>query len=285
MRQFLTRIIKNDRIFDYANPIFAGFIVVVLMRIVETSMIAYNYRLDSLTALSELGGLAHDILFTGALFVVFYPVYYFTGPHNKKSIKLLFILIAGVLCIIHFVILNYFLYQLIPLDIFMYQYSVKEILYTLKTSDINLSANLLLLTFIISLIIITVNFVVKQSLNLKIKKGLLIITIFSLPLYILLHIFFNGSLNKYSQNKTVFFFTESFKFFSKTEKRDAYSRRSSINQIPSPKTSELPGLMVIRQGISLLYFSLIIPSRDFAGRDVKSNSSESARRVKNVSGD
>ncbi len=223
MRQFLTRIIKNDRIFDYANLILAGFLIAVLMRIVETSMIAYNYGLDSLTLFSELIGLACDILFAGALFVVFFPVYFFTEPYNKKIIKLLFILIAGVLCTIHFVILKYFLYQLIPLDIFLYQYSVKEILYTLKTSDTNMPANLLLLAFIISFIIITVNFVVKYSLNIKIKKGLLIIIIFSLPLYILLHIFFNGSLNKYSQNKTVFFFTESFKFFNETEKRDAYS--------------------------------------------------------------
>jgi phosphoglycerol transferase MdoB-like AlkP superfamily enzyme len=208
---------------DYASLILAGYIIAIIMRIIETFLLSYYYGPDLFIIISEVAGLGYDILFSGVLFFIFYPAYYFIRFYNKKIIQLLFTVSTVFICIIHFIILKYFLYQLDPLDIFLYQYSIREILYTLKTSDTNILANLALLIFLIFTLVITINLVFKQAPSNRIKRFLLIITLCSLPLYILINIFYYDSMNKYSLNKTVYFFAESCKFISKPDKSDTYT--------------------------------------------------------------
>lgn len=180
-----------------------------VLRVIETLFVIQNHGYIHHLFIYELIGLSNDfVLFTILVFIL--------RPFNKIKIfqsDVWFITLLCIYNILHITILNYFAYQLELLDIFLFQYTFKEIKLTIGTS----STNLLTLSFsiIISLtvLIILYHFINKLTFNKRLRWLVLLITFVTFSASIGSNLF-NRSLNqnKFAKNKSSFFYKRSLKY-------------------------------------------------------------------------
>jgi len=197
---------------SYLKIILLNAIVLVILRLLETALITLNYGASKLLFQSEVIGLFCDLIITTAILVVLSPVFYQVFKFSGKTANYLFVSFIAVMAVLHFFILKYFLYQLIPLDTSLYKYSIKEIVFTINTSGIDYAKTLLLLIAVISTIVLSSIFLDKIDYP-KIKSKVIYLLLVVLVVTMGFLYFSDIQQNIYAKNKSLFFYSRSLSYF------------------------------------------------------------------------
>jgi len=202
----------NQILSKYFKIIVLNAILLVVLRLLETSLIVLNSGVPKSLFQSEILGLIFDLICINTILLVLYPVFYLTSRISDKTAHRLFVILIAIFSFLHFLILKYFLYQLIPLDTFLYQYSLREILFTVNTSEVSYMKSFLLLFVLLSIIYFLNKILNKVSF--RKRTGLTVGLIFFISVSAFL--FFIASdikLNNFTKNKSLFFYSRSLSHF------------------------------------------------------------------------
>jgi phosphoglycerol transferase MdoB-like AlkP superfamily enzyme len=202
----------NQILRDYFKIILLNATLQLILRLLETALILLNFGASNLLFQSEIVGLINDVIITNAILLIISPVFYLIFRVSEKIADRLFVILISSLSILHFIILEYFLYQLKPLDTSLYKYSIREISYTITTSNINYAKSLLLLTIIILAVYISNNILERIGYH-KIKNRFVYLFLSISVLSMVLLYFSAIRLNNYSRNKSLFFYSRSISYF------------------------------------------------------------------------
>jgi len=211
----------------YLNIIVLNGISLTILRIVETTLILLNFGVPKSLFQSEILGLIFDLIITNTILAVVSPLFYLTFCLSEKAAKRIFVALIAVLSILHFFIMKYFLYQFIPLDTFLFKYSIQEILFTINTSDISYIKSLFLLIITLSIIYFSNKFLNRINyLQVKSRLTYLILSISVLAAAVLY--FSDIQLNHFAKNKSAFFYSRSIAYFFQKNVDSAHSPKESF---------------------------------------------------------
>ncbi|HAN78954.1 MAG TPA: hypothetical protein DCQ31_14915 [Bacteroidales bacterium] len=134
---------KKSQFFErYIRIIPVIYALIFLFRLFETASIIYSYGFSNEVVFSEFIGFCFDMLGAG-IFIIGYAFLFF--PLSKLPVAIIRLVNIGllfILTVVYFLIIKYFLYQLIPLDVFLYKYTIAEIMFTINTGNTNYVAAL-----------------------------------------------------------------------------------------------------------------------------------------------
>lgn len=208
---------KNPFFEKYAKTITAVYLLIFLLRVIETALITYNYGFDNKIVVSECFGLFRDI-FGATFFIVAYGFISFLLSKFKSNVlRVVNITLLVALTLISLLTIVYFAYRLTTLDIFLYQYSIREILFTVTTFPINIfqiSIGLIVIVLVVLLFAWLIN---KVRFNRICLNFLYSFVLLSLPLFFLFNRLWRSNLDEYSLNKPIFFIGESIRYALKSE--------------------------------------------------------------------
>ena len=120
---------------NFAKIILFNIVIITTLRLIETLLIYKNFGIEGGWITSEIIGIGVDMLLTSALLTLCYPLYWLFFRKKQELGNRIFAITITVLGVLHLLILKYFLYQLSSLDQFLYQYPLKEIIFTVKTTN------------------------------------------------------------------------------------------------------------------------------------------------------
>lgn len=114
--------------------------IVMCLRMIEGTFIFYNTGFSFSLLQKEFIGLLFDfaLLITGGIILL--PIYLLIARFSAKAGTLLFLFGLGILSVAHLLIDVYFIYEGSLLDIFVYKYPIREIWFTVSTSNLPLTA-------------------------------------------------------------------------------------------------------------------------------------------------
>ena len=199
------------------------------LRLVETTLIILNFGVPESLFRSEILGLIFDLIITNTVLAVISPLFFLIFRISEKTAHRVFVALIAALTILHFFILKYFLYQLIPLDTFLFKYSIKEILFTINTSDFSYVKFFFLLIATISIIYLSDKFLNrKKYFQVKSKLSYLILSVSVLSAAVLF--FSNIQPNNFAKNKPAFFYARSIVYFFQKDTDFANSSKESFRK-------------------------------------------------------
>jgi phosphoglycerol transferase MdoB-like AlkP superfamily enzyme len=202
------------------NQIFSGYLRILLLntsllvvfRLLESLLIVLNFAVPKSLFQSEILGLIFDLVSTNIILLLVSPLYYLLCQISEKTAHRLFVILIAVFSFLHFLILKYFLYQLIPLDTFLYQYSLREILFTINTSEVSYIKSFLLLFILLAIIYFLDK--ILNKINFRKRSGLTVGLLFFIAVSASLIIIASDiKLNNFTKNKSMFFYSRSLSHF------------------------------------------------------------------------
>ena len=188
----------------YLKLLMVSYALVVAVRFLETLLIAINYGCQPHILDHEAAGILVDMLIVNSLFLIILPLYIFLYRINVRLADYGFLLILLIAAILHMAIIKYFVYQLIPLDIFLYQYPLSEILFTIRSSDTKYFSLIMAVAFLLSSGLTTYILLGKATLGKRLVAIIGLFVILSFPVVVFEHSALL-SLNKFSSNKSYYF--------------------------------------------------------------------------------
>ncbi|HEX3009112.1 MAG TPA: sulfatase-like hydrolase/transferase, partial [Bacteroidales bacterium] len=186
-----------------------NFLLIFIARGIEFILLQL-YHAPSQSAKLTLAGFIGDIfLFTLVLTVVF-PLYFILQKRSRALADRFFLLLTSVFWSFHFLILSYYIIELKMLDSFLFQYSWKEIVFTIGTAETNqaLWVALAVLPFIVTYFI---NKII-PPLNFNFRYVVIFLLICVPGLWLCRVYAQKHDQLKISTNKSVYFYTQSIKF-------------------------------------------------------------------------
>ena len=200
---------KSKTFQKYLCLVLTSYVLIFILRIFEIVFILKNFGVQEHLYKREIAGIFNDILLVNTILFVLYWPYNLLSRRFKRPVIVPFASALILLAIIHFLIVGYFVYQLQPLDVFLFQYSFKEVWYTITTSDISLILVLSFIVFLAVVFIILYRFLSRFQFNSVFSKGMVLFGVLSLLAVIVLP---NNQLgnNPFSTNKSFYFFKKSF---------------------------------------------------------------------------
>lgn len=188
-----------------------------------------NYGIEKALFRSEFFGCVLDLIYTNSLLLFAFPLFLLIYRSSARIADWSFVVLIAALSSVHIFILKYFLYQRSLLDTSLYKYSVKEILFTVRTSEVSFLKLFLLIVFLLAFLFVFNRFLRKIIL----RKGLLRlgcgIFMSAIPLFILIELT-NIHLNKYSINKSNYFYSRSLSYFANSLSKKSGSSDKEINE-------------------------------------------------------
>ncbi|HOG20114.1 MAG TPA: LTA synthase family protein [Salinivirgaceae bacterium] len=228
---------KNPFFEKYAKTITAVYILIFLLRVIETALVTYNYGFDNKIVVSECFGLFMDVFGVSVLIIAYGIISFLLSKFKSNVLRVVNITLLVVLTLISLSAIIYFAYRLNLLDIFLYQYSIREILFTVTTFPINIFQ--ITMGFVIILVVLLFAWLIdKIRFNRVYLKLLYSFVLVSLPLFFLFNRLWGSNLDEYSLNKPFYFVEESIKYALKLEKdvtvdtekfRELYPEKEFIN--------------------------------------------------------
>ncbi len=206
----------------FLNIILIGIISVFFLRVSEIVLVGQSFPLSFHIISRELLGVLLDFVLITSVLLILYPFYYLLSKLNLISVaKGIFILLIAILSVTHLLIVKYFAYQLLPLDIFLYKHDLKEIVFTVKTSSVSLNG-LFILIFVFLLLYLWMCF---KVLKLKItsNKYITIFLLLTIPLSLYFNYYRLDKIDKFTQNKSNYFYSKSLMYLFKTDDNSSYS--------------------------------------------------------------
>lgn len=204
---------------NYLKYFILNTIVILIFRGAETiALIAHTgFQLKILT--SELFGSACDLIFSNAILLLTYPLYFIIARKYPKTADILSLCTLISFSLLHLLILRYYIYQFIPLDISIFQHSLHEVFFTVKTSGIDFREVFLTLLSTTILIIFAFLKLKKIQFQEKFAQFSLITAFISIPCLLLLgftELFFHNNISK---NKSLFFYSKSIVYLFQSQKK------------------------------------------------------------------
>ncbi|MFN3555614.1 MAG: LTA synthase family protein [Bacteroidales bacterium] len=108
----------------------------VLLRMLETGMMLYNHKIPGILKDSVLG-LGHDIVALGWITLILLPLLFLFHRIGRKACLVAGAVFSVIFQIIHFLIVNFYISTLTPLDALFLAHSKEELFFTLRTAGIN----------------------------------------------------------------------------------------------------------------------------------------------------
>ncbi len=214
--------------FKYFNIILFSWVILVILRLSEIALIFLKYGTLNAFFFSEIVGLGLDILWVNVLLLLGFPLFWILNKVAYVAANSIFALIILAFSTLHLLLIGYFVHQLKPLDVFLFQYTLDEVYMTVKTSGVNLLNNtLLLLAFLLSSTGFFVWLTKRRFSNFTVRISFVFI-LFSLLITLVLR-FLTYESDVFTQNKSVSFYTNTIKYFyvAKTYDQQAYSWRDA----------------------------------------------------------
>lgn len=160
----------------------------------------------------EVLGILYDFSLMSGILLICYPLFNLVNKLNKFVANAFVVLLFFLITIAHFLILAYFIHQLIPLDIFLYQHPFEEIYFTITTSNVWLIPALSLIVFL-GLISCLVYWLFSRKSKFIISPAngfyLMLGGTFLAAFIVLIP---QSSINKFTQNKSSYFYFNSIQF-------------------------------------------------------------------------
>ena len=203
----------------YTNIILTVAFIIVLLRIIEALFLTIKFYLNYYVLLYEFAGIFLDFIIAGFFLYIFYYIFKYFYKKYPRFTVYSFLTIIGFFNIFHLIILKYFLYQLRPLDIFLYEHSIRESLFSYKTSGTSYIDVILTSIFILTLVLVFYNFIRKKNIPDKTAVILNRVLLILFILFPLIEIFGINELNNFSNNKSYYFYKRSLTYFFKKEKK------------------------------------------------------------------
>ncbi len=224
----------------YCKILVLNTLVHVILRIAETLLIIMTHGMQESLIRSELLGFLYDLVNTNAILLIACPLFVLIGRKSVRIASRVFLFLIAVMVVLHHIILNYFLYQLIPLDTFIYQYTVREIYYTVTTSGTGLLMPLLILLVIMICIALFHRLIQKMNLSEKTVNGcyLLLMTFVPVSLFFILS---PAHLNKFAENKSLYFYSRSCAYLLTRDSDSDYSVKSVLEFQKLQPDKSFPG--------------------------------------------
>lgn len=225
MQVSLKKVLKT-----YQHFVIVALLTVIALRITEVLGIYRNYGLDQVHAGKELAGLLLDLIFSATLLAFCFPLYATLLKVSKRIANTICIGGLSMLAMAHLAILKYFIYQLLPLDMFLYQYTTNEILFTIRTSDAGVTTSLIAIISCPILISFLFWYISKKRIPTVISKSLMGFLVLSVPVW--LYLYFTGTLpkDKFSINKSTFFYSQSLVYFTQQKITSSNLSTGQINK-------------------------------------------------------
>lgn len=199
-----------------------NFFVQVVLRTLETILIVERFGYLEQLIHNQISGLILDAIHTTSLLSLVFPLYFIIGRVSLKLARCLFVIIIVALTILHFLLLSYFTYQLNPLDVFIFQYSIQEILITVGTSGFTIIKNVFLLLLVTSVVFGLTVIIKKKRFEIsnRVTKAFIGILVFSILVSSLLVLTDTVKYNKFSSNKSLYFYSQSISYFYTTKSEE-----------------------------------------------------------------
>lgn len=196
----------------YFKEILFFILLGIFFRFVELVFIPVFFGVPASFVSSEFVGMLYDVVVVGTILLMAFPVYYLGSLLLKRVTHFVFGSILLLLTVVHLLILMYFFYQLLPLDIFLYQYSLSEIFFTVTTSGISVWKFIIAFVLTIVVVVLLRRFLNRKELSLKGVMSCSLFFVVGAVIIFLLGIS-NTTFNRFSKNKTLYFITQSVNYY------------------------------------------------------------------------
>ncbi len=197
----------------YAGNIILIYLLIILFRIIETCLIFYNYTFDYKVFTSELFGLLTDITGSGILLTAYIFIAFLLSKFKIKIWYIVNLILLLFITLAYIIIVKYFVYQLSPLDIFLYKYSFKELFFTVSTSSSNILITIIGIIILLLIIILLTQIIKKVKFGKTYLTIIYLFVIISVPTFFTINKLCKKKQNKYSLNKPVYFINKSIQYF------------------------------------------------------------------------
>ncbi len=213
---------------NFIRIILFNSIIVTALRLLEILLIYKNFESQGNWLFSETIGIGLDLCLTNTLLIASFPLYWILHKLSEQLANRTYTFLITILGIVHLIIIKYFLYQLTPLDNFLYQYPLKEIILTVTTTDT--SYNSLILSIITLTITSWISTILLKRYDFSKKTAVYIYSFIAVAVIITIGLAATGLLfsNKFIQNKPIYFYARSVNYFIKSTNDDKYSKENTI---------------------------------------------------------
>jgi len=189
---------------SYIKLLSIVYILCLIVRIIEICWVLYFQEAPDFIGF-ELMGLFFDTGLSFMVFCIFFPIYSFLNKYNSKISYRVASFFVALLSVLHVLILRFFVYQLVPLNVSLLEYPKEEIFFTIQTSQVRFLPVLILSLLIISSVI----YLSKKMgfITFKISGLLLALGLFSGMTFTARVLLKKEHQNIYSLNKSFFFYS------------------------------------------------------------------------------
>src|SRR5690554_2073055 len=120
----------------YLPVITSSYWMIFILRLTEFTALTLVFGWNSSWLGFEALGLFYDFALISAFLLLLFPVFFLLHKLNKSISYQVSGIFMFLVTVSHFLILSYFIHQLIPLDVFLYQHPFEEIYFTITTSNV-----------------------------------------------------------------------------------------------------------------------------------------------------
>jgi len=189
---------------QYLNIIIVFWVMALTTRFVEIVSILVLSGNENGMILSEMAGLAMDLVYGSAILLLLFPIFGLIARKTLKTANIVFLLFMGFFVCIHILLLQYFFNQHKPLDALLFEYSWDEITSTVGTADVPVTTIITELVGVVLVMILSFFFVRRRN-----KPNIFaVLTILSLPVAVVLSLLGEGFYDDYAANKSLYFYKE-----------------------------------------------------------------------------
>ncbi len=206
-----------------------GMIALFLLRLWEVFGYGLKYEYSTALLQDEALGLVLDLLGLGVCLAFVYGIAKFLiKTTDAVVLYTVSFVVLSFFFIIHLGILQYFLYQQTPLDIFVYQYPLQEIVHTVATTNAQYNQMAWVSIALLSSIVGGYFWLRNKTFSTFFQDKIHYFYIISIVLYGLACCFLD--LNSLSKNKSTYFYSRSFAyFFNIGKEHQPYSKADALD--------------------------------------------------------
>ncbi|NOT38695.1 MAG: LTA synthase family protein [Saprospiraceae bacterium] len=199
----------------YLGLTYFGLILVILFRVYESLTLYQLFNPPKLWK-SEALGLMQDIFLCFGVFWIIYPIYRYLFDHRGRSKLYLFEIAVVFFVVAHIAILEYFFYQMEPLDVFLFGHKTNEMMFSLNTSGLSFKRLFIILLGSILLLTIGIYYYKRIQFTTKYFEILRWLGVAGLVLFIYLDLYGKfPAASDLIKNKSFYFYTNILKDRSK----------------------------------------------------------------------
>lgn len=203
---------ERDFLGRFVRVIITVYVLLFLFRLIEALWVFIEYGFSKNILVSELLGFGLDVLGV-SFFLPGYFIIHFLLRKKPKMVRAVNISLLALALIFVVPITAYFLYQLIPLDIFFYNYSFRELTFTLNSHEGNRLLALFGVLLFVLLVACIARFLNRVNVKRRVVKVSYLFMLLSIPLFFVVNPWLRKRADDFMLNKSHYFLTRSLNYF------------------------------------------------------------------------